>query len=118
MSNIKPADSSMDYLFSPSGLAAAMPAAVIGWDSNLVIVGWNPQAEQLFGWTAKEAIGQKLLELLVPDSARRHVEDVIARTAIGKIPVRSVNENSTKSGRVVTCEWQNTVLRGPDGVVI
>ncbi len=109
--------SPLDSLFAPSGLAAAMPLAVIAWDARLCIVGWNAVAETLFGWTAEEALGADILELLVPESARRHVEDVLARVASGEIPVRSVNENRTKFGRTAVCEWQNTVLRGPDGKV-
>ncbi len=41
-------------------------------DGNLVITGWNSQAERLFGWSAAEAIGKRS-HILVPERNRdRH----------------------------------------------
>jgi len=44
-----------------SVLTTVSPYAIIATDKNLNITEWNPAAEQLFGWKANEAIGQKAL---------------------------------------------------------
>src|SRR5260370_28150030 len=44
--------------------------AVIGMDEHGVITNWNPRAEVIFGWTAVEAIGEKLSEGMIPPQYR------------------------------------------------
>ena len=44
--------------------------AFISIDSEGVITRWNTVAEQLFGWTDKEAIGRFLSETIVPERLR------------------------------------------------
>ncbi|HSF73802.1 MAG TPA: PAS domain-containing protein, partial [Microcoleus sp.] len=34
------------------------PMAVVEWDKEFRVVQWSPMAEQIFGWTAAEAIGK------------------------------------------------------------
>lgn len=40
--------------------------AVIAFDAQDRIVGWNPQAERLFGWSRDEALGRELGPLILP----------------------------------------------------
>lgn len=44
--------------------------AVITIDGHGVITGWNAQAEQIFGWTAAEALGQSLTNTIIPPAYR------------------------------------------------
>ncbi len=46
------------------------PDAFIGTDSNGKIIEWNIQAEQAFGWSSKEALGQTITELIIPPAYR------------------------------------------------
>jgi PAS domain S-box-containing protein len=46
--------------------------AVITIEGNGHITTWNGQAEQVFGWTAAEAVGQPISELIIP-SGQRHL---------------------------------------------
>jgi PAS domain S-box-containing protein len=49
--------------------------AIICVDKNEVIFTWNPQAEEIFGWKASEAIGKKLSALVIhPRYHKRHHE--------------------------------------------
>jgi PAS domain S-box-containing protein len=48
------------------------PDAVIVMDATGKIVGWNPQAEVIFGWKAKEIIGKNLRDTIIPE--RMHNE--------------------------------------------
>ncbi|GGB99837.1 PAS domain S-box protein [Pseudoduganella buxea] len=44
--------------------------AFVGMDSAGRITGWNPQAEQMFGWRRDEVLGTLLHEVVVPASLR------------------------------------------------
>lgn len=44
--------------------------AVVAMDRDGIIRAWNHRAEALFGWSAEEAIGQNLGELIVPPALR------------------------------------------------
>jgi len=39
-------------------------------DGDGIVVGWQAQAEQLFGWTRAEALGRRLSELIIPERHR------------------------------------------------
>lgn len=41
--------------------------AFIACDRNGVIRGWNPQAENMFGWKKDEVVGKTLSETIIPD---------------------------------------------------
>ncbi len=44
--------------------------AVVMINAKGYITDWNPQAEQVFGWTKQEAIGSKLSETIIPEGYR------------------------------------------------
>ena len=47
----------------------AMDAMIQTNDSD-IIIGWNPQAEKIFGWTREEAVGRVLNETIIPPQYR------------------------------------------------
>jgi rsbT co-antagonist protein RsbR len=93
------------------------PLGTIEFDVNGLATRWNKSAERIFGWTSEEALGRNVVELLVPDLAREHVEHVIAQLLDGQI-TNSRNENITRDGRRITCQWYNAVLRDAESGVI
>jgi len=90
------------------------PLAVIEFDLDGRVREWNPAARTIFGFSREEAIGQHL-SFIVPVAIRRHMDGVWAETVAQRGGVRSTNENITKDGRTIRCEWVNTSLVGPDG---
>jgi len=57
------------------GVLAAVPDAIVALDAEHKVVEWNPGAERLFGYSAKEAIGQDLDDLITnPDVFQEAVE--------------------------------------------
>jgi len=46
------------------------PDAVVTMDIEGLVTGWNKQAENLFGWTAPEAVGRQLSETIIPAAER------------------------------------------------
>ena len=62
--------------------------AVITMGANGLIQGWNPQAEAIFGWTAREAIGQPLGTTIIPPELRAaHERGLQHYFATGEGPV-------------------------------
>ncbi len=94
------------------------PLGVIEWDTDFRVVEWNHAAEAIFGYSYAEARGRKATELIIPDSmmviVRRVWQDLLAN----KGGERSSNQNITKSGKLITCEWYNTPLVTAEGKVI
>ena len=84
------------------------PAAVIYWDTDCRVVEWNPGAERIFGYSQEEAIGAHLVELVVHEDAREHVDEVVGELLRQTGGARSVNANVTKDGRRIICAWYNT----------
>ncbi|GAC1584036.1 MAG: hypothetical protein NVS3B24_23050 [Candidatus Dormibacteria bacterium] len=45
-------------------------SAIVAADQDGAIIAWNPRAEEIFGWSSKEAVGHPLHELIVPERYR------------------------------------------------
>jgi PAS domain S-box-containing protein len=96
------------------------PLATIESDRDLRIRRWSKQAEKIFGWTEQEVLGKRIDEWeFVYQSDREDVIEVTARL-VGKIEIQNIlcNRNYTKDGRVIDCEWYNSVLLDESGEVI
>ncbi len=53
--------------------------AVITMDSKGIVTAWNRRSEALFGWSAEEAVGQPLQELVIPERYRAAHRDGLER---------------------------------------
>src|SRR5437660_4500625 len=69
-------------------------AATIAFDVDFVLTAWDAGAEQLFGWTAREAIG-------------RPVGDVIPGDAQGPERIRALRADGYWSGVAVVADAPN-----------
>jgi PAS domain S-box-containing protein len=98
---------------------ARMPLALIAWDQDFRVSEWNPAAERIFGWPANEAIGKHAYELLVPLDVRPVVAGLWQAVVEGAdFGSHSINDNITRDGRRITCEWFNTQQIDPNGKII
>ncbi len=94
------------------------PLGVVAFDPQERVVEWNAAAERIFGWTEHEALGRNAVDLLVPPWARDKVHDIFRALLSRCGGERSVNENLTRDGRVILCDWYNTMLADDAGEVI
>jgi len=62
----------------------AVGQAVVATDPSGRVVYWNRVAEQLYGWTAAEAIGRNIADLTVTPDALAAAGDVMQRVAAGE----------------------------------
>jgi PAS domain S-box-containing protein len=96
------------------------PLGFIEWDQQLRVKFWSKHAEEIFGWTEREFVvleknGYNLLYKEDISQGMRSGELLLA----GKLERNSIQlRNNTKDGRVIWCEWFNSVLRDKSGQVI
>ena len=92
---------------------------VIEWDMESRVEEWNPAAESIFGYSRDEALGRRADELIIPETIKSELESrweaLLGNKGGGKL---GTNENVTKDGRTILCEWINTPLTIEDGTVI
>jgi len=94
------------------------PLAAIEWNLDFEAVAWNPGAERIFGFSCQEALGRRGPDLIVPPAGRPHVQQVWRNLLEQKGGTRSTNENITRDGSLITCDWYNTPLVDEFGNVI
>ncbi len=99
------------------GVYDTAPLAFVLWGRDQRIMAWNRHAEQIFGWSEDEVLGRDIFDFLIPDAAQEQVHELVEALLRGDQPTRSVNQNRTKRGDVIICEWNNALLRGADGQV-
>lgn len=94
------------------------PVAVIEWNNEFEITAWNPAAELMFGYSKKEVLGRHAGNLLVPEPVREEVNKIQQTLVARAGGTRNTNENLTKDGRIIICEWYNTPLIDDSGNTI
>ena len=94
------------------------PLAVIEWSLAFEVTDWNPAAEQIFGYSRTEALGQSAADLIAPEIVKPELNKMWAKLLTSQGWSRSTNENITKEGRIIICEWYNTPLVDETGNLI
>jgi len=88
--------------------------AVVQINSEGIIIGWNDQAANIFGWSRDEAVGRLLHELIVPFEYREeHLHDMQHLLTIGE--GRILNSRIEKiglhrDGHEFPVEWAITTI--------
>jgi PAS domain S-box-containing protein len=95
--------------------------AVIYGDAAGLMRLWNKGAEEIFGWTAEEALGRSM-DLIIPEKHRTsHWEGYyrVMKTGVTKYG-RSVLAVPalTKDGRRLSIEFNVVLLKSPNGEVV
>jgi PAS domain S-box-containing protein len=84
-------------------LVETSPVAIVTLDVDGKVVGWNPGAERLFGYTPAEALGRGMADLVAVPEAQGEVHDHIRRT-LGGERVRTIARRTRKDGTPVDVE--------------
>lgn len=97
-------------------LIDAIPnVALQGYDANLVCRFWNQASERLYGYTAAEAVGSSLLELIIPESWHAEVVAATQQMMISGVAIPAGELRLRhKDGRVVSV-YSSHVLLQRDG---
>jgi two-component system, NtrC family, sensor kinase len=106
-----------ELLHKLSFLTERNPLAIITWNKEFEVVEWNIAAENIFGYSKKEALGRHA-SLIVPENYKIHVSQMMASLLEQEGGSQSTNENLTKDGRIITCTWHNMPLTNVYGSVV
>jgi PAS domain S-box-containing protein len=87
-------------------------------DTNFIIKSWNPSAERIFGYSAKEAIGRHVGNLIVKEEDQEGRNNLWRDILVSEGGISVTNVNKTKDGRFITCEWHDTAIIDHNGHVI
>jgi PAS domain S-box-containing protein len=66
-----------------SDLLASVQQAVVATDPGGTIIYWNTFAETLYGWSAKDAIGRNVSELIVPQMTAQQAQEIVTTLSTG-----------------------------------
>ncbi|MEO0586214.1 MAG: PAS domain S-box protein [Planctomycetota bacterium] len=96
------------------------PLGMIEWNADFRVMGWSRGCERIFGWSAEEVwdCGWDSWQFVFEED-KPAVEAVVEGLLSGETP-RSVwlNRNYTKDGRIVWCEWFNSVMLDASGELV
>ncbi len=84
-------------------LVETSPVAIVTMDLGTAVVGWNPGAERLFGYTAAEAVGRQITDLIATPEMREEVRAAARQTLAGE-RVRAITRRVCKDGSPVDVE--------------
>ena len=97
------------------------PLGYVEYDLEFNIVYWNPAAERIFEYSREEILGRSD-DIIIPPEILPEIKDLfkvlIDESTLNKEGIKSINDNITKSGRRITCEWYNKALTDQNGKVI
>jgi PAS domain S-box-containing protein len=85
-------------------LAAIVESSTDGIIGNSLagnVTSWNRGAAELFGYSAAEAIGRPLLELIVPADREAEETDILRRTRLGERVANFDTKRRCKDGRLI-----------------
>lgn len=91
--------------------------AVISKNLDGVITSWNRAAEQLFGWSASEAVGQSIMIIIPPELQDQEVE-ILRRLRNGERIEHLETVRRKKSGEQIEVALTISPVTGPSGTVL
>lgn len=100
-------------------LVESANSAIIHWSADGRITFVNAFAQQLFGWSSEELIGQPVAMLVPPrESTGQDLSGLVQDIAAHPERYRSTfNENICRDGRRLWMSWTNSALRDAQGQV-
>jgi PAS domain S-box-containing protein len=100
-----------------SAMVESSNDAIITKTLHGTITGWNPAAERLFGYTAAEAVGQRI-DIIVPPDRRGEVGDILDRVGRGEAVQHRETLRVRKDGRQVHVALSISPIRSLAGEII
>jgi PAS domain S-box-containing protein len=94
-------------------LVEVSPVAIVVMDAGERVTGWNPAATELFGWSADEAVGRRVDELVFEEEHSREGREV-TREALEQGRAQTIGRRVRRDGAVVDVELMLVPLRVDD----
>jgi len=94
------------------------PLAIIEFDIDFTISEWNKAAEDIFGYSREEALGENIMRLILNRDSSSEAERLWERLLNYEAIIGTVIENKTRGGGSITCEWFITPLTGDNNEIV
>ncbi len=91
--------------------------AIITKTLDGTITSWNAAAEKLFGYTAEEAVGEKI-DIIVPPEQRDQVRLILQKIGAGERFEHFETVRVTKDGRKLDISLSVSPVKAPDGTIV
>ncbi len=100
-----------------------MNEAYVATDARGKVTGWNRAAETTFGWSAEEALGRPVTELIVPAEDVREFDGILSRSwpgipASGRFEIRTERNARDRDGRIFPVELAVTIADVDGGTAV
>lgn len=95
--------------------SSRMPIALMYWNAKGLLIDCNPATLKLFGYTLDEVLGRHASEFFTNPQIRDNLNFFAERLLSGDMRPRCSNENITKNGDVIFCEWTNIPYNNSEG---
>src|SRR5215472_3824072 len=104
--------------FLLSAIVDSSEDAIISKDLDGIITSWNKSAERLFGYTAEEATGKTVAELLIPDNRQNEEPDILARLRRGERVEHFETVRRRKDGLLLEISLTISPVKDADGRIV
>ena len=91
--------------------------AIIGKTLDGVILSWNEGAHKLYGWTAAEAVGERM-EMLLPPGEPDELPEILSKIRRGEHLAPYETNRRSKDGRVMRVSLTVSPVKDPSGAVV
>ena len=92
-----------------TSLIEQTPLGFIEWNQNREIIGWNPAATAIFGFSRSEALG-RTTDFLFEDKKTFLMEQAEHDLFLFGKDFSGTAENIISDGQIIVCEWNETPL--------
>jgi PAS domain S-box-containing protein len=100
-----------------AALVESSDDAIVAKNTDGVVISWNPAAERLFGWTAREMIGGSIRRLL-PADRQEEEDDILSRIRSGTRVEPFYTKRLHKDGHLLDVSVSVSPVRDEQGKVV
>ena len=101
-----------------AAIVASTDDAIVSKDLNGIITSWNAGAERLFGYSAQEAVGRPVAELLVPPDRVHEETGILERIRRGETIDHFETTRRRKDGTLIDVSVAVSPIRDREGQII
>ena len=91
--------------------------AIVSKDLNGIVTSWNRRAEQMFGFSAEEMIGQSILKI-IPDDLQFTEQEILATISRGERIEHFETIRRTKSRELLEVSLTISPMRDESGIIV
>ena len=91
------------------------PVAIIEWNRSFEVINWNPQAEKLFGYEYKEAVGKHAYDLIFPRNNKFVTNRLFKKMLDNHTGSEITLKNFDNQDNDLTCFWRFNPISDTNG---